>query len=342
MTDIGIVGLASFYGPAYAERIAGRSDTRVSGVLARAEDADLQRLNRPTRRSFVEKYDCRQYDDVSSLASEVDAVVVASKTTRRAKDAVTALEAGRPVLTAKPAAATVEGARAIAGASTSETPAVTTCPARFDDAIVELAERVHDGGLGAVTAIRAAIRHDRVPEAGIDVNAEHASEQAGAVYAMGYYTADMILWLAESRPERVFGTLENVNTPHSDHPDLGTATVDFGDGCQGTMLLTYCTDCRERLGNWEIEVVGTEGILRTAHMGYEGLHWHAGDVDTRRTEAFGRSQSPILDEQLEAFLRTIESGSYGPLVPDPQTVTEAIELCRAWEQASEDRNPVLI
>lgn len=337
MIQIGVVGLASFYGPAYANRIARRVDAEVGGVVARVSDADLKRLGRPTRMEFGSEYECDCYDDVATLAADVDAVVVASRTTRRAADAVVALEAGRPVLTAKPVAGVADEAREVARAATAETPAVTTCPARFDDAIGELAGRTREDAIGEVVSVRGAIRHDRVPEAGIDVNAEHAPGEAGATYAMGYYTADMLLWLTESDPLRVSGTVENTNTPHSDHPDLGAATVEFADATQGTMTLTYCTDCRERLGNWELEVVGTDGILRTAHNGYEGIHWHGGDE--RRPEAFGRSGSSVLDRQLDAFLRTVETGTYGRLVPDPTTVADAIQLCEAWETAAETGQP---
>lgn len=342
VTDIGIVGLASFYGPAYADRAAATTGVDITGAVARRSDEDLSRLGRPTRSDFEEAYGCQLFDSVDELADEVDALVVASRTTRRAEDAVTALEAGCPVLTAKPVGATVADARAVASAASSETPAVTTCPARFDDGLGELAARVHDGAVGEVVAVRGAIRHDRVPEAGIDVNAEHAPGEAGAVYAMGYYTADLLLWLADGTPEQLSGTLGNVNTSHSTHPDLGSATVVFDDGAQGTMDMTYCADCRERLGNWEVEVVGTDGVMRTVHHGYEGLHWHAGDTDERRTEAFGRTQSPILDRQFDAFLRTVEDNTYGRFVPDPKTVAEAIELCAAWERAAQSDRSVTL
>jgi predicted dehydrogenase len=237
-------------------------------------------------------------------------------------------------MTAKPAADGETGARRIADAAKSTgNPALTTCPARFDDGIGTLATRIDAGEIGEVVAVRASIRHDRVPIEGIEANAEHAPDQAGAIYAMGYYTADALCWLADARPRRTFAEFDNVNTPYSAHSDIGTATVRFANGTQGTMTVTYSTDCRERLGNWEIEVVGTDGIGRTTHTGYEGLVWHGGTPEERSVEAFARTQSPILDRQFATFVDAARLAEYPDIVPRPEAVTEALALCDRWEES---------
>lgn len=343
-TRVAILGLASFYGPAYARRAADHPDVEVTAAVSVADDEALRALGRPARDAFGETYDCAVFESVDELldAASIDAAVIATPTDRRATDAVAILDAGCPVLTAKPAADSGAGARRIADAATATaTPAVTTCPARFDDAIRALAGRIDAGELGEVTAVRAAIRHDRVPTAGIEANAEHAPDQAGAIYAMGYYTADVLYWLTDARPDRTFAEFDNVNSPHSAHPDLGTATVRFRGGVQGTMTVTYSTDCRERLGNWEVEVVGTEGIGRTAHTGYEGLVWHGGEPAARSVEAFARTQSPILDRQFEAFIEIVRQGEYSHTVPRPDTVADALTLCDRWEESARTGEPVV-
>jgi predicted dehydrogenase len=221
--DVGIVGLASYYGPADAERAAARPDCSVvAATAADVDDEALSALGRPTRTEFAETYDCRLHEDVASVLDAVDVVVVATRTSRRAADGRRALAGGLPVLVAKPAADDYESARRLAeAAADAAVPVAFTTPARYDDAL---------------------------------------------------------LWLAPSAPERVDAEYASVNSPHSAHPDLGTATVRFVDDALGTATMTYSTDCREAWGNWEVEVVGTEGILRTGHQGYEGLQWHGGDV----------------------------------------------------------------
>lgn len=341
---IAVLGLASFYGPAYTQRALDHPDTEVVAAVALADDEALGTLGQPTRDAFREEYSCPVFESVDELLVEtaIDAAVVATPTDRRANDAVTILDAGYPVLSAKPAAGSEVGARRIAeAAKAADTPALTTSPARFDDPISALSSRVHNGELGEVCAVRAAIRHDRVPADGIEANAEHAPHQAGGLYAMGYYTADLLCWFVDANPERTFAEFDNVNTSHSTHPDLGAATVRFADGVLGTMTVTYSTDCRERLGNWEVEVVGTDGIGRTSHTGYEGMIWHGSKQGRRSAEVFERTRTPILDRQFAAFVDAIQSGGYPDIVPEPEMVADALALCERWEESARTGEPAV-
>lgn len=340
--SLGIVGLASFYGPAYASRAADHSQCDVTAVAPlETPDENLRELSRPTRSAFVSEYDCEVVDSVDELLeSGVDAVVVASPTTRRARDAITALQSETPVLLAKPAADQHSKAHELADVSAArDVPAMMTTPARFDDAVAELGHRTRDGQVGDVLAVRAAIRHDRVPSVGIGSNAEHAPGEVGATYAMSVYTADALLWLAGAVPARTYAEYGNVNTPYSSHPDIGHASVRFEDGAVGSMTVTYASDCRDPLGNWEVEVVGTDGTLRTAQQGYEGIHWYGDETGNRRTEAFGRTPSPILDRQFEAFVDCVQSGVRGR-APQPSAVAEALTLCEAWDQSAAKQEPI--
>jgi myo-inositol 2-dehydrogenase/D-chiro-inositol 1-dehydrogenase len=331
--DIGVLGFASYYGPAFARRIADRADCEVvAASSAGVPDDALAELGRPTTDEFAAGFDCPVFDTVDPVFDAADALVVATATTRRPDDVVRALEQGIPVLCAKPVAADYAGARRVAeAAARSPAPAVFTTPARYDDAVASLGRRVADGDVGDVLAVRAAIRHDRVPAAGIEANAEHAP---GSTHAMAVYVADALLWLAPSRPVRVSAEYVTANTPHSAHPDLGTALTRFEDGVLGTTTMTYSTDCREAWGNWEVEVVGTDGVLRTAHQGYEGVHWRAGPPDERSATVFGRTTSPVLDRTLDAFRDAVD-GARPAHVPDADHVAAAHALCEAWKTAAD-------
>lgn len=337
---IGILGIASFYGPAYAQRIARLADCEVVAASpVEVDDEALDALGRPTTNAFSEEFDCPVYDDVDPVIEASDAVVVATATTRRPADVVRALELDRPALIAKPVATDYEGARRVARAvDESDAPVVFTTPARYDDAVAEVGRRVTAGAVGDVQAVRASIRHDRVSEAGIEANAEHAPGEAGSTHAMAVYVADALLWLSGADPVRVTAEYANVNTPHSDHPDLGSATTRFADDAIGTATMTYSTDCREAWGNWEVEVVCDDGVLRTAHDGYEGVHWSAGTLDERTATAFGRTTSPVLDRTLDAFLDAVNGD---PIVaPTADEIAAAHALCDAWECAAEEAEPV--
>lgn len=340
-TSIGILGLASFYGPAYARRIADRAGAEVAAASpVGVSDEELNALGRPTSEAFAEEFDCFVSDDIESVLTAADAVVCATATTRRPADASRALDRGIPTLIAKPVATSLDGARRVArAASESDAPVVFTTPARYDDAVAEVGRRVAEGAIGDVHAVRANIRHDRVPAKGIKANAEHAPGEAGSTHAMAIYVADALLWLADDDPVRTTAEYANCNTPHSDHPDLGSATVRFADDALGTATVTYSTDCREVWGNWEVEVVGDDGILRTSHDGYEGIHWSSGPPDERSATTFARTTSPVLNRVLDTFFDTIERDRPTG-TPTAGDIAAAHALCDAWTRSDDLAAPV--
>jgi len=335
---VGIVGLASYYSRYYAGRAGERPDCSVAAAArVHATDEQLAESGTPTADEFADEYGGRVYESVEALLDDdaVDVVVACSPTTRRADHAVRALESGRPVLTGKPAAATPEGADRIAGAAREAgLPAVTTAPQRLDTPERELARRVADGAVGDIHRIRASVYHGPPGETGIEINDGHAPGEVGTAYTMGFYTADSLCWLADARPERVTGALANLNTPYQEHPDVGSATVEFADGAIGTMTITMSTDHGPGHG-WDIEVVGSDGTLRTHHGRHGGLEW-SGDDGRTRTEAFGRSYDPVLDRQFDAFVEAVRDGA-GPdaVPPGPEAAADGIALCSAWERAAE-------
>jgi homoserine dehydrogenase len=88
----------------------------------------LRELGRRTASIFTDDFDCPVSDSVEEvLATDaVDAVVVGTPTRRWADDAVTAIESGRHVLTAKPAADAPSTAEKIAHAAADTDVFVTT------------------------------------------------------------------------------------------------------------------------------------------------------------------------------------------------------------------------
>jgi predicted dehydrogenase len=337
MLEVGIIGIASFYGPRFAQRAAERTDVDVAGVVpGTASDEELAELGRPTREEFTDEYDCQVYDDVAALAADVDAAVVATRLDRRADDAVTALEAGCPILTAKPASDGPEGGERIAAAA-EETglPALTTAPMRFDDAVQNVAQEIEDGTIGEVVRAEVHVQHDPVGADGIEANPESASDQGGTAYSMGVYAADTLLWLVDADPERVYAEYTNANTPHLDHPDSGTATVRFDDDTLGSMTMTLSTAIRE-WHQWEVEVVGTDGILTTQRTGYSGYQWTSSGEPG--PEAFGRRLSPVLDRQFDALVDAATDGEVAG--PDPLTVAEELALCQGWVESDAEGDSV--
>jgi len=159
-----IVGIESYYGQAYAELASERADVDLVAAMTTYGESKLQDLDRRTVAEFTEDFDCLVHESVDTVLSTeaVDAVVVGTPTTRRAGDIVAAIESGRHVLTAKPAADSPAAAREIAQAAEGTGLLVTTtAPHRFDDAICGVKDRLDLGTFGETHAIRAAITHPR-------------------------------------------------------------------------------------------------------------------------------------------------------------------------------------
>lgn len=113
-----------------------------------------------------------------------------------------------------------------------------TRPARYNDSIVSVADRIADDAIRDVLAVRADIRHDLFQNRGLNTTRNSAPSEASSTYSMAVYTADALLWLAAGDPAQVTAMYENCNTPYSAHSNLGTATVRYDDGAVGTMM-TY-------------------------------------------------------------------------------------------------------
>lgn len=341
MIDLGIVGLASYYGPAYAASAGDRPDVNVAGVVpGSASESDLESLSRPTPEGFAETHDCPIFDDVTALigGADLDAAIVATRLDRRADDAIALIDSGHAVLTAKPTAdSPADADRIAAAAHDADVVTTTTSPMRFDQTIGSVAARVEAGDIGDVLRVEVSIQHNPFLERGIEANPESAPDQAGTAYSIGYYGADGLLWLANASPDRVYAEYANLNTPYLPHPDIGVATIAFDDGTIGSMSMTVSTRIRE-YQQWEIEVVGTEGILTTDRTGYSAYFW---DENATSPMAFGRTVSPVLDRQLEAFLEAVAAGD-GPeaIDPTPSTAASGIAVCAAWERAAERSEPV--
>lgn len=340
---IGIAGLAAFYSHYYAGRATERTNASVVGATALGlTDDQLAELGRPSIDACAAEHDCPVYETLDELLDDdaVDAVLLCSPTSRRADDAVAVLESGRPVLTGKPAADSAAGAARIAEAAhEADLVAATTSPHRYDGRIREAHRRVAAGGIGDVVRVRASVYHQRVGENGLAYHDNQAAGEAGTAYTMGYYTADVLQWfVGDAVPVRLTGELENANTPYMAHPDLGSATIRYDDGTIGTMTITMANDHGPGYG-WEVEVIGTDGTIRTDHHGHEGTHWTGGD--DRAVEAFGRTLDPVLDHQFDAFVEAVADDE-GPdaVSPGPAVARESLALCDAWVEAARNGGPV--
>jgi predicted dehydrogenase len=335
----GICGIGSFYSNAFARAAMQNSDVEL-GAYAHLDQSDeeLRKLGMKTQEEFGAQYGIRAYAEVSEMvkAESLDLVFVACHDNTKSAQAVAAMDAGAHAYISKPMCMSLAGADAmIAAAGRNQVLLSALLPGRDDGAIRAMATRVQGGGIGRVLTTRAWIQHGCFqPGTVFEGSGEFGPDQGGISLSLGFYSADLLLWLIDSRPVRAYAEYDNLATPHSIWMDTGKGIVRFEDGRMGSMDIIFNVSCGAP--SWEMEVVGTDGIAR-AHLDVmEGILWHKEDSGSPRV--FYRQQNDTIGEAVGRFVRSVRDGK--PLDVTPKHGRNVLELCLAWNRAAAEHQPV--
>ena len=329
----GICGVGSFYSGAFARAAVQNPNVDlVAYAHLDQSDDELRKLRMKPREEFGAPYGIRGYSQVAEMvkAESLDLVLVTCPDNRKPEQAVNAMDAGAHVYISKPMCMAMAGMDAmIAAAQRNKVLLSTLLPARDDGAIRSMATRVQAGGIGKVLTTRAWIQHGCFqPGAVFEGSGEFGPDQGGINLSLGFYTADLLLWLIDSRAVRAYAEYDNLGTPHSIWMDTGKGTVRFEDGRMGSMDIIYNVSCGAP--SWEMEVVGTDGIAR-AHLDVmEGIIWHKDDKGSPRV--FYRQQNDTIGDAVGRFVRSIRDGQ--ALDVTPEHARNVLELCLAWNRAA--------
>jgi predicted dehydrogenase len=335
----GICGVGSFYSSAFGRAAIGNTDIELKSCAHLNQDeSELKALGMKSPAEFADQFGIKPYAQVAEMveAESLDLVFVACPDNVKAAEAVNAMNAGTHVYVAKPMCMSLEGADEMISASEKNGVLLSALmPARDDGAIRAMADRVLAGGIGKVISSRAWIQHGCFgPSTVFDGSGEFGPGQGGIPLSLGFYSADLLLWLIDSPPVRAYAEYDNLATPHSIWMDTGKGTVRFEDGRMGSMDIIFNVSCGAP--SWEMEVVGTEGIAR-AHLDVmEGILWHKEDRGAPRV--FYRQQNDTIANGVGRFVRSILDGK--ELDVTPQHGRNVLELCLAWTKSSELNQPV--
>lgn len=335
----GISGVGSFYSDAFANAALKHSDIDlVAFAHLNQTDEELRKQSRRTSSEFGEHYKLKPYSQTDEMvqAEALDLVFVTAHDNLKDGEAVAAATAGAHVYISKPMCMTLEGAEAIIEAGKRTNVLVSTLmPGRDDGAIRAMANRVRAGEVGKVLSARAWIQHGCFgPDTIFEGSVEFGPGQGGIDLSLGFYAADLLLWLIDSNPIRAFAEYDNLGTPHSLWMDTGKGTVRFADGRMGSMDIIFNVNCGAPA--WEMEVVGADGIAR-AHLDMmEGILWHKEDPGTPRV--FYRHQNDVIGEGVGRFVRSIVEGT--PLDITPEHGRNVLELCLAWTRSANEHQAI--
>ena len=293
----GLIGLGSM----------GRNHLRVLGALPGVRLAAIADPVAGSLAAAVASSGARGFADPIAMldAGGLDAVVVAAPTTTHRALALAAIERGIAVLVEKPLAATpVEALEIAIAARAAGVPVQVGHIERFNPAVRELGRLLSMGFLGAVYAItsrRAGPFPARIRDVGVTID-------------LATHDADIISWVAGSRPVRVFG--ETAQRIHADHEDLLFGLLHFPGGTIGMLDVNWLTPAKRR----SLVVVGEHGMFELDYLTQQLMFTRAeaGATPTliggyapsfagEVTEIPVDRQEPLAAE-LSAFLRSVREG----------------------------------
>jgi myo-inositol 2-dehydrogenase / D-chiro-inositol 1-dehydrogenase len=311
---------------------AGRmASVRVADLVADPRVAEVQVINRTRSRAaeLAERFGARvmSWDDFDPTA--VDATVVTLATAAHADVLRRVLAGGRPVLCEKPIAlGLVETAEIMDLAAGLGSPLQVGFQRRFDPGVRDLHERIHDGRLGILYALRI-ISHDHEPS-----TPEFITGSGGIFCDLHVHDLDLVRWLTGSEIDSVYAT--SAVRAHPQYAEAGDADVSLvhavtTSGVQvsihGARHDPLGLDVRvEAFGQLDSVAAGTNRrtpIHLLDDEGHRPLDPYSGFVDRFRT-AFAAETA--------AFVRLVTQG--GPNPCPPEAALESLRAAIACQQSA--------
>ncbi len=244
---IGCGGIANAHLPAYRDtpglQTVAVCDIDEQAARERAEEFDVAAV----------------YTDWRELLDDdsVDAVSVLLPHHLHRDVAVAAAEAGKHVLCEKPMATSLDECDAmISAADAAGVVLMVGQILRFRQANIRARELIREGAVGEV---RNVLRRRLSKSEGFRSEWARRPEEAGGwvLYGFGAHEVDMILWLTDGQPQRVFADARVNNEYWNDHDEL-TVQLSLVDGPMATCQHSLNTP----FGAWNCMVIGTEGAMQ--------------------------------------------------------------------------------
>ncbi len=267
------------------------------------------------------------------LASDVEAVVIASENIRHRELVEMAAAAKKHIICEKPLATTLaDGQAMIDACKAAGVQLMTAFPCRFSPAMGRVKASVEQGRIGKILAIRGTNR-GRCPGGWF---IDKSLSGGGAVIDHTVHVTDLIRWLTGKEVVEVYAESSN-RTLHQDFEDIGFLTLGLDGGTFATLDASWSRPKSfPTWGDVTMAVVGETGTLYLDMFSQNlvvysdktgGTSWHpwGSNIDTLMMSAFVEAIAsgapvPITGEDglraaevaLAAY-RSIEAGTPVPL-----------------------------
>ncbi|MGI6207423.1 MAG: Gfo/Idh/MocA family protein [Anaerolineae bacterium] len=332
---LGIAGLASVYYPhafaGAARRIEGVE--LVAAATAGRSEAAIRAGIGMGPQDYAAKYALKLYDDPVEMVRQegLDGVFICAEFSRMYELAEALAPTGVHLYIAKAMANTVERAERIVRACERAGIVAATGPTmRFDAGLRTAHRRIADGAIGQVVCVRVMHQHGSLvgwPEGDWYLN----PEEGGPVLSLGWYVFDAIRWLGGSEIVRLFAEYDNVVTPHSPFMDNGKVVARLQSRAIASADLYFST--RWPFPAWEIEVIGSDGAIKTMQTGYEVMQFGPSGV-----EAFQQTRNDMVLAEVTDWVDACRSGRR-PEVPVADAAL-TLAACLAARESAASGSPV--
>lgn len=309
---VGVVGVGSL-GQHHARILAGLPDVQLVGVVD---------PNRQQAETVAGKHQCRVFETLESLKTEVDAVSIVTPTKYHSSSALEFLAAGIPCLVEKPLASTIEEAKLI----------VNT--AKKHGALLQVGhiERFNPG-FGVVES--SSLRPRYIDAQRLAPFSGRALD-VGVVFDLMIHDIDLVLSLVRSPVTKVDALGVSI---FGVHEDLANARLHFANGCVATLSASRVHPQAVRTMN----LFGVEGyagidfgkksatLLQPTHL------FRSGQLDVRQLDGAGiaRFKESLFGQHIQSN-QIAPSTAVDQLTAELMDFVEAIRISRQPKVTGED------
>lgn len=328
----GIVGLQSVYWPnAFANCLRSISGVELLACSDLGYAPDLVKISLgQTPQEYAAQNNLRLYNDAVEMIKKegLQAVCICAKHSEIADLVELVAPTGVSIYMAKPMATSMEAADRIVKAVRSNNIIATSgTTERFDGGIQEAYRIFKSGAIGKLISIRALHQHGNInsfPEGDWYWDAK----QGGPELSLGWYTCDIVRWFAGSEVIRAYAEYDNYLSPKSPFMDNGKIILKFHNGVMGSIDI-YFSVSGWRFPSYEMELVGTEGAIRTQQSVYEGMIFTKDGIKN-----FYRIQNNNLLDEIRHWIQCcINKTDPGLTVEDARSVIQVCLACRESAQS---------
>ena len=334
----GIVGLQSVYWPnAFANCLRAIPEVELAACADMGYEPDLVKISLgKTPEEYAEQHNVGLYHDPVEMVEKesLQAVCICAKHTEMVNFVEMVAPLGVDIYIAKPMATTMDAANRIVKAVRDNNVIATSgTTERFDGGIREAYRRFQSGVIGKLISIRALHQHGNI--SGFPKNDWYWDEaQGGPELSLIWYAGDIVRWFAGSEVTRVYAEYDNYLSDNSPFMDNGKIILRFENKVMGSIDI-YFSVKGWSFPSYEVELVGTEGCIRTQQSVHEGMLFTKDGATN-----FYRIQNNNLQDEMKHWVQCCINKT------DPELTIEdarsVIELCLACRQSAHTRTPVVL